>query len=164
MPSKFSHRESGIVLLAALMVVMMLFASITVVLNFSVSESSVLEDRVDELEAFYLAEAALAAAKHEIDSGVDVGPAGLGSISGSKGTGDYTVTATEVGGVYTLTATGTSSSGSTVVLESTVELTAGTATYDTAPLFFLGGGLLVPTLTASVNRRGGLVLSWGTII
>ena len=119
---RMSRRESGLVLLSVLMVVMMLFATTAVVVNFSVSESEVLEQRLDELEAFYLAEGGIEAAKLEIIKGQDPDQDGLGTLAGSNSTGAYTVDAIETGSIYDLTAAGTASGGSVVTLETTIEI------------------------------------------
>ncbi len=137
MPSKLSHRESGIVLLGAVMVVMMLFAVTTVALNFSMSESNGLDQRVDESKAFYLAESAVSAATLEIISGNDPGQDGLGTLAASNSVGSYDVQVTTVGEVYSLVATGTASGGSVVTLETTIEFTYDTV-FPGAAMSFVG--------------------------
>ena len=160
MLSKLSHRESGIVLLAALMVVMILFATTTVVLNFSMSESEVLELRLDELEAFYLAEGGIESAKFEIVDGVDTDEDGLGTLVGSNTKGSYSVTAIETAGVYDLTATGTASGGSVVTLETTVEFTFDTV-FPGAAMSFVGN-MTDNEMKIKLKLDGSIILHGGS--
>ena len=123
MQSKTFRRDSGVVLLASLMVVMTLFGTIMLILNFSMSESEVLEDRAGEVSAFYLAEGALQAAKWEILENVDSDGDGLGTLPATTtSAGSFVVTAVETDGVYQLTAEGTGSDGSVITLVSTVKV------------------------------------------
>ena len=120
-------RESGIVLLAVFMVGLVLFATSTVALTFSVTEADMMNRRFDELAAFYLAEGALETAKYEIAQNIDTdtGPPGqrdgIGVASGTKSFGTFEVTSTDLGdGHYQLDATGVGNDGSIIYLTTTV--------------------------------------------
>ena len=84
-------RESGIMLLAVLMVVMVLFGSGAVALSFSASQSNAVSTRVDEVAAFYLAEGAIETAKYEIGQNIDTHADGIGVATGQKTFGSFDV-------------------------------------------------------------------------
>lgn len=101
-------RERGTILVVATFAVMMIFAVTGVVLNFSVREAKASTDRMESTGAFYLAEAAIEAAKWEFNELQDPGSNGYGTTDWTYGNKSYSVTATDLGDEnYLLSANGT---------------------------------------------------------
>ena len=134
-----TRRESGIVLIAALLLVLTLVGITGYVLVFSVAGARSVEESVDQQTAFYLAEAGLETAKWELGELVDPDGDGIGSktVYYEDG-GSYTVLATDLGaGNYELTSTG-ARGGSQVSLQVTINHRVSSA-FPQGALSIVGG-------------------------
>ena len=90
----------------ALFVVLLVLALVGAASTFLVSSSHAMADDIRTKQAFYLAEAALEAAKWEIGEGADPGGDGVGNTSWTDGSSAYSANAEPRGDSWELSATG----------------------------------------------------------
>ena len=126
-------------LLGVAMVVVLLLATTGALVSFSVSESDVLNRRVDRTVAFLLAEGAIESSKFELAQGVDLAADGLGTISGSNSMGSFKVQTTDLGAsVYQLDAAGVGGRGTVVTVSATVEIGTRSSSFPPGGLSLVG--------------------------
>lgn len=119
-----SGRERGAVLLAAIVVVTIVAAFIGsfVVVTSNGQRDQTLQEQ--KLRAFYAAEAGLTAALAEINTGLDPGGDGLGTVGGSLGSETFQATATPNATGYDVASTGVAR-GARRTIQQVVELGPG---------------------------------------
>ena len=117
-----ARRESGVMLIAAFILILTLLGITGYMLLFSVSGARAVEESVETQTAFYLAESGLESATWELGDLVDPDGDGIGTRSVYYPDGSsYSVLSTDLGGgIYELTSTG-SREGSQVFLQVTIK-------------------------------------------
>ena len=103
-----NRRQTGSVLVVALLVLTILVGASASLLSLALARSRESTAACASLEGFYNAEAGISISMAEITSGSDMHGDGLGVVSGPFGRGQYSVTAVQSPeNTWTLTSTGT---------------------------------------------------------
>ena len=161
-------RESGMVLIVATLLIIILMSLTGVLVMFSTTEMKSLTERTETQTAFFLAEAGLESAKYEIGMGLDVAVDGVGNVDwaydGASNVVDwyggrefYSVRSVDLGGgSYRVTSTGTFGQAS-VTLE-TILMRISTTRFPGGAMAMVGD---IDDLDIDIEKDADLVMDGG---